>query len=399
MAATPKFSIELNATVTPAGVITLRLRAGKDGIPQALEFLIFRNGVQIVSSTTGTDGFYNYTETNAPTASPQIFTFEAYLKDSVVKATSRIDIPAITAANTATANDPEKCILIRRHDGFGNFRSFIRVLKSRGYGVETDVDIIYQNNRHTVRTDARGIATWDVPGVINPGDDETVVAIVNGIEDHAKLRIRRRILVPRPPRFSRAYFGTNNGRAFILLSLAALFMIWAFIIGIGQPLIHETMFRDKETGLSKQEQLHNRILADAYGQSIAEPPNSDIEIALIKGSESPGHWHHWIWKIAFALFFISISYGIFSQREEIAEEVSIAIERIIDRDYVQSGDPWFERMVAFTGAYSVARNPAIISADGSAAPTKKRSIWSEFPVHLASDAITEILPAIFRAIF
>lgn len=396
--ATPKFTLELNATVTPAGEITLRLRTGKDGVPQALDFLLYRNGIQIISTISGADGFYNYTEINAPTASPQIFTFEAYLKDSVVKAQSRIDIPAIAGAAAATANDPEKCILIRRHDGHGNFRVFIRVIKSRGYGLETDVDIIFRGTHYAVRTDGRGLAAWDVPVVINPGDDDTLVAIVSGIEDHAKLRIRRRILIPRPPRFSRAWFGINNGRAFILMCLAALFMIWAFVIGIGQPLIHDTMFRDKETGLSAQEQLHNRILTDAYGDSIAAPPNSEFEIALIKGSESPGHWHHWIWKIAFALFFISIFYAIFSSREEIAEEVSIAIERIIDRDYVQSGDPWFERMVAFTGAYSVARNPIVVGTDGSVT-TKTQSVWKEFPVHLASDAITEILPAIFRAIF
>jgi hypothetical protein len=172
---------------------------------------------------------------------------------------------------------------------------------------------------------------------------------------------------------------------------AAAFWIWAICLGVGQPLFHQNWFRNDD-GFSKQELVYNQTMETAFPEQIHP----------VRPTEVSGHWHHWIWKTAFILTLIFFIYGPLSLREEIAEEFGIVVERLRDRDYVQAGDPWFEKLVAWSGAYAVARHkePVVSSADSSApAPAHKSTMWSEFPVHLLSDAVVEFVPAIFRAMF
>ena len=186
----------------------------------------------------------------------------------------------------------------------------------------------------------------------------------------------------------------------MLMCLAAFFWCWALLIGIGQPMIHDNIFRG-ENNLSQQEMLSNRVMTQAYG---AKAP----QFAPVESSE---HWHHAIWKIALVLTLIFFIYGPLSLREEIAEEVGQFVERMMDREYAQAGDPWFEKLVAWSGAYAVSRQRAVPTvtaqvstatastgeAANAAAPTTP-SIWSEFPVHLASDAVIGLLGALSRSI-
>lgn len=392
--APPKYRLELNPRITNSRV-ELRIRTIKDSAPEALNIIIFKDGIQVAALCTGGDGFYNFSDDYTVTDKEQKIAFEVVFRDFAEKAFVEIVIPAATAA-AKKDDDPQKIVLIRTHDGAGNFGVFIRVTKVKGYGIATNVTILFRGVIETGTTDADGIAFFDVPGIIAPGENWPLVATVSGIDNIAKVKIKR--LQPRiggPARFKAGwFFGTNNGRAFILMCLVVLFWLSAFIIGIGQPLIHGKMFRDKD-GLSKQEQTYQRVMKQAYSVSEGAPK--------VAPTESRGHWHHWIWKIAVVLTLIFVIYGPLSLREEIAEEISIAVERLKDRDYAQAGDPWFERLVAWTGAYAVAKAPAATittTTPGDAAPVAhKETMWSSFPVHLASDAITELIPAMFRAIF
>ncbi len=400
--ATPKkasYGLELTSIVTE-NEITLRIRTSKNGSPAALETIIHRDRKEVSRNTSASDGFLEYKTSYCLSDKKQTIEFEVFLKESTEKASATIELPekSVSKTDKSDSDDPQKVILVRLHDGNGNFRVFVRVLKAKGYGLSTPVDLLTRTEKYTVKTNERGVAIWDFPCVVAPGDDQEIKAVVNGIENHAKLRIRRlRSRVDRPEAFSaRWWLGTNNGRAFILMCLAGIFWIAAFIIGIGQPLVHPNLFRG-EDGLSRQEIMYNQVMAQGEETFVIQPTNS------------PGHNHHWVWKTALILTFVSLIYGPLSLREEIAEEVSLAVEGMLDNDYAQSGDPWFERLVAWTGSYAVARNVApkisvaAVDSDAkenvSANSGNKENVWSKLPVHLASSALLKIVPAIFRAMF
>lgn len=437
--ATPKkasYGLELTSTVTENEII-LRIRTSKNGSPAALETIIHRDRKEVSRNTSADDGFLEYKTSYSLSDKKQTTEFEVFLKESTEKASATIDLPekSVSKTDKSDSDDPQKVILVRLHDGEGNFRVFVRVLKAKGYGLSTTVDLLTRTEKYTVKTNSRGVAVWNFPGIVAPGDDQEIKAVVNGIENHAKLRIRRlRSRVDRPEAFSaRWWFGTNNGRAFILMCLAGIFWITAFIIGIGQPLIHPNLFRG-EDGLSKQEVLYNRVIAD-YQKDLAidltvaapakpigfwqktwkkitsffNPKEKEKDQMAIQPTKSPRHWHHGVWIIATILTICFLIYGPWSLREEISEEVSLAVESMLDNDYAQSGDPWFERLVAWTGSYAVARNVtpkisvAAVDSDAegnvSASPEQKENVWSELPVHLVSSALLKIVPAIFRAMF
>lgn len=428
--ANPKFGLEVTSFVDDSN-INLRIRTSKDSAPCALNVIIHSNYKQVAQTDTDIIGFLEYKVPYAQTDKKQVFTLEVFMKDSNEKSLLTVEIPEKEKA-TASKNDPQKIVLIRTHDGAGHFRIFIRVIKAQGYGLPVNVDIIFDGQRYSRKTNDRGIAAFDVPRVIAAGEEFPLQAIVSGIEDHARLKIHRRS--PRaggPALWTRAWFlGTNNGRAFILMCTVAFFWLWSIAIGIGQPFLNQGWFRNDD-GFSKQELVYNRVMTDAYtsinaaatekvkSTETAKPwykrawksvfgdksiANNKIPTPQIMPTKVPGHWHHLIWKTAVVLTFVLLIYGPLSLREEIAEEFGIVVERLMDREYAQAGDPWFERLVAWSGAYSVARNKANISSSTSSSDSTqasnsayKETMWSEFPVHLASDALVEFVPAIFRA--
>lgn len=396
----PKLGLEAT-TFVDANNINIRIRTSRGIFPGPQMVLIHRDHQEVARVITDTAGFYNYADSYTQIDKKQVFLFEVFLAAGTEKASLTVEIPEKEVVITKK-DDPQKVILIRTNDGNGNFRVFIRLLKMQGYGLETDVDVIFDGNRYAVRTDNRGLYCFCVPRSIQPGENFPLQVIVNGIEDHARLKIARRN--PRlhgPRRFSPAwFFRTNNGRAFILMCLALVFWTWAAIIGIGKPLIHAYLFRG-DNGLSRLEMTYNKVMEQAY--------EADAKTLVIQPTEVPGGWHHVIWKIAVILTLILLIYGPLSLREEIAEEISLAVENMMDRDYVKAGDPWFEKLVAWTGTYAVARNKqataSSVVSDSSATKKSatpdahKKEAWGHFPLYLLSDIVAEFVPAIFRAIF
>ncbi len=395
---TPRMSIEATSIVD-ATDIRIRLRTAKNGLPEAQRVIVHQNYREVGRVTTDTSGFYDFVAPYVQTARKQTIVFEFFLETGIEKTMVTVEIPEVAAA--PKADDPQKVVLIRTHDGCGNFKVLIRVIKAQGYGLETDVDILFDGIKTKRKTNSRGLYQFPVPGVIAEGTNLPLRVFVSGIEDPATIKISRpRTRSVGPSRFSPEWFLlTNNGRAFILMCLAAFFWVFAILIGVGQPLFHENWFRGKD-GLSKQEITYNRVIEQAYSKAEAKT-------LVIAPTKVPGHWHHMVWKIAIILTLIFLIYGPLSLREEIAEEIGRAVENLRDRDYAQAGDPWFEKLVAWSGSYAVARNrqatvSASASTTSSSAPTaheEKKGGWSSFPMHLASDAIVEILPAIFRAMF
>jgi len=373
-----KYSLELNATVAAGGTVTIRIRACKDRVPGVFDIRLFRDGINILDATTGVDGFYVFNEVIPPTTVKQQFVYQVYLLESAENKLTTVEIPE------KKINDPQKIILIKMNDSPGRYRVFIRVLKAGGYGMKTKVTIIHHSTTEELETDDRGVVIWTAP-VILPGNELIIQVVVDGVEEHAKMRLKcRKIPVDRPARFSGKWFiCTNNGRAFILLCLICIFWPIAIFGGIGRPLIHKNIFRN-EAGYSQQENRYNSIVSQAF-------PTEKITISK---TEVPSKWRRSIWKLAVITTLILFVYGPISMREEIGEELEKSVEKLRDRDYAQSGDPWFERMAAFTGAYSVAANKA-----GGTSEKKEGSVWNEFPVHLASDTITELGLAMFRSMF
>ncbi len=394
----PRMSIEATSIVDATN-IRVRLRTAKNGVPEAQRIIIHRDYREVGRVITDTSGFYDFVTTYTQTSKKQTIVFEFFLEGGTEKATVTVEIPEAAAA--PKVDDPQKVVLIRTHDGYGAFTVLIRVIKAQGYGLETDVDVLFDGDRYSVRTDARGLYQFNVPRVIDPGENIPFRVMVSGIEDPATIKITRpriRTTVPRGMTVE-WILGTNNGRAVILLCLAAFFWVFATLIGIGKPMIHENYFRNNK-GLSRQEITYNQVINQAYSKS-------DAKELVIAPTKVPGKWHHLVWKIAIILTLVFLIYGPLSLREEIADEIGRVVENLRDRDYAQAGDPWFEKLVAWSGTYAVAHNKsATVSASATSsnpsAPTaheEKKGGWSSFPMHLASDAIVEILPAIFRAMF
>jgi hypothetical protein len=374
------------------------IRTADGNRPEQSGVIIMKDGRHLRDINTDQNGMYFFNVTHPQTDVEQKIKYIFTLQQGTERAEFLLEIPARAAQTGPKKDDPQKVVLIRLKKPNGNFAVFCRVLKPLGYGMKVDVDLLAEGNRHTLSTDDKGILIWDFPYNVLPGEEKKVEVVVDGIEDHAKINLKR--LRPRCPRRGGLPgffdFRTNNGRSRILLVLVAIFWIVALSIGTGPAVINQSLFRG-ENGLSLQEQRNNSITSQYF----------ESEVELFQAQEiKSGWWNRLLWKVTLLLTMVFLIYGPLSLREEIAEEFSLAVEKLKDREYAQAGDPWYEKLVAWSGAYAVARNREIratasVTANEAeaATPNTRKGMWQHFPVHLASDAIVEFIPLILKVLF
>ncbi|MFA5163457.1 MAG: hypothetical protein WC441_02915 [Patescibacteria group bacterium] len=371
--------------------LQVECQVSDNGIAMTNQPVLVKRGLTIIENlTTDQYGVCILTRNGNQANTEQIFIFRFCLAGYAEEAEITVTIPAI-ASGQANTNDPDRMILSRHHDGYGNFRVHIRVLKHQGQGIAVPVSIWYRGLQHQAQTNNCGEAVFNVPGTLAPGESFPLRATVSGISDAAQLKISRPAAPPHNvPKYTGAWWlGTNNGRALILIILSVLLWIVCAIIGPGEPLINPTTFRN-ESGLSKQEQLYNNIVKDV-DKSYQIPP---------KEHQNTGHkiW----WKLAIIVTLITLVYAPLSLREEVAEGVREGVERMLDKDYARAGDPAFERLIKWVGTYNVARRPqaAQVSTSGGNNEDHGGNSWTKMiGIELLFEAIIHIVPAIFRRAF
>lgn len=393
----PGFLLQVAQAIVPnqtAGTyrVTIKVTVFSGNVAAVGQTVTIEEGVSVLfSGTTNNFGQIIFEETGALKDEEQTRTFEIKLPGHKVDESREIIIPAKVKI-AVPDNDPEKLVLSRFHDGNGNFRVHIRVLKHRGVAVQTMVSIWYRGTYYQVPTGASGEAVFDVPGTLQCGDSFQLSATVSGITDAAKLKISRpRLAIQTVPSFTRDWWiGTNNGRAFLMLCFSAFLWLFCLMIGTGEPIINDMTFRSEETGFSAQEELYNRIVA---------PVDPSYQIAA---KEHDGEWKHFFWKLAFLITVISLIYAPLSLREEIAEGVREGAEKMLDRSDAQAGDPTFEKLIKWAGVYSVARR----EQQEKTAPTGKTapdgghpSFGTLFSSDLLSEIVVKVVPAVFKRVF
>lgn len=391
----PQKGISVDLT-TQGETYYFSIRTSEGSQSASMGVIFMKDGQRLRDVATDQNGFYFFEATHPQTDVEQKVKYVFSLHQGVEKAEFLLEIPAKPSTATPKKDDPQKVVLIRLKKPNGDFAVFCRVLKPLGYGMKVDVDLLAEGNRHTCSTDDTGILIWDFPYQVLPGEEKRVEVVVDGIEDHAKINLKR--LKTRRPRRGGIPgffdFRTNNGRSRILLILVAILWIVALSIGTGPAAINQGLFRE-ENGLSVQEQRINNINSQYF------PSEEEI----FKSKEvSSGGFNHFIWKAALILTLVLLIYGPLSLREEIAEEFSLAVEKLKDREYAQAGDPWFEKLVAWSGSYAVARSSDVkavttSSSNDQTMPNKKKGLWQHLPVHLISDAIVEFIPLVFKVLF
>jgi len=397
----PRIILRATADVTVAGntyTLNIDVSAFDNGQPMANQEVTLKERIAAVDTKhLDVNGDAILSTTGTLTDKEQIKNFRISLTGKPEEKILAVTIPAVSASTSINENDPETLVLSRYHDDHGNFRVMIRVLKARGLGLKTAVTLWYRGVMYPVNTNKKGEAVFDVPGVVNPGDSDHLTATVSGITDSAHVDIKRRRLAARVAPFTSGWwFGTNNGRAFILLSAILLTWIITFMAGTGEAKINHRLFND-ESGLSKSEQFYNEAA------KISVPSRQIVPAE----PWSVGAMPFWGWLMIITV--LAVIYAIFSLREEIGAGIEDGFEKLFDKSYSKAGDPAFERITKFVGSYHVARKTQAatvetVNASGSGKPSGKPdpghpSLGTLFKLDLLSDALVAIVPAIFRRIF
>lgn len=344
----------------------------------------------------------------------------AIYRFSLAHLTDAIEVPIMIPAaepKPKEDKDPESLLLTRYHDGHGNFRVLARVLRADGVGVKTDVDIWYRGTLTTKKTNAKGVVSFDIVNPPQPGEDFILSAYVSGIEDSARLKIERRRIRPvlLPWRFyighrlitlpSRWSLLNNNGRARWLLVAMVSFWLLALIFGVGRGLLNEGTFREKETKLSKQEQIVNQTIQQAYPEKDKSDP------VFFTPQRVGGNWQKYFWRIAVVLTLIALVYVPLSWREEIRDSLEDAIHSILERDSSRSQDPFMERLGKWVGTFHTARRaqsavimgststaPVVNPPDGRPLSSTHPTLGQMFQMDLISDMLVSTVTALFRRI-
>ena len=313
--------------------------------PFILKETVLKKGLSVLS-TMKTDNHGKATFNTSISMKPvqQIASFRFGLVGLPDEEEVNVTVPA--GNEGSPDSDPTDLYLMRHHDGFGNFKVKVRILKARAAAMPNQPFAIwYKGVDYCQNTNANGECVFDVPGKLKEGEKECLTATVPGISQKARVNLKRRKKLNNPKAFSRKWWlGVNNGRAFILLMITAAFWVASIIHGFGDPMISRGMFGDKDK-LSPTEAFYQETQQVVGQKSIRQDVGN--------GAETDSGWSPWV--ITLILTGVALAYWIWSAREEIAEAVEETVEHMFDNQTDHAGDPALEKLAQMIGAYSVIR--------------------------------------------
>lgn len=314
--------------------------------PFTLKETILKKGLSVLSTIkTDNNGKATFNTSVAMKPVQQITSFRFGLVGFPDEEEVNVTMPA--SNDGSQDNDPTDLYLMRYHDGSGNFKVKVRILKVRAAAIPNQPFAIwYKGVDYCQDTNANGECVFDVPGTLNAGEKECLTATVSGIGQKARVSLKRRKKLNNPKAFTKKWWlGVNNGRAFILLMITIAFWVISIIHGFGDPMIGSDMFRGKDN-LSPTESFYQEIRQTVGQKTVKKDVGKD-------GAKADSDWNPWM--ITLILTVITLVYVPLSAREEIAEAIEETVEHMFDNQTDHAGDPALEKLAQMIGAYSVIR--------------------------------------------
>lgn len=391
--------ILVSATCIPDPVaniarITFECFVTGDGKPLIGQEISCHHGATTIGARqTSTSGRATFLANASLSEVEQIINFHFILSGTLEEEHINVSVPP-GGQKPKPDTDPNRMILRRFHDGFGNFSVNIRVINVKGQGLPAIVTIWYQGEIQQVQLDQHGEHVY-YAGYVEPGESYVLVAKADGIEEEASVTIKNRSPREKLKAFSAEWFRTNNCRSFFLLLAVIIAWIVTIAIGPGEAKINHRMFNDQETGLSKSEVFFNEMVSGV------------ADNRMIQSAEpwSIGRLVFWVFLAIISI--LAIIYRLFAFREEIAAAIEEGLERLLDRSYARAGDPAFERIAKIIGSYHVARRtvPVVTESESNVSPASQGSasghpsLGTLFRLDLASDALVAIGSALMKRLF
>lgn len=304
-------------------------------------------------------------------------------------------------------DDPESLVLYRHEVSPGVYCVFARVTKVGGDGMKTKVQIVIEGNSFYLETDDQGNADFLTNetralgvGVVEEGKSIVVKGTVSGIKQAATLKIRR--LSTRPPADDLEglgkIWGTNNRRALLFLALMVVFWILCFFIGWGNPVFGTNAPAEE---LTTAQTIYNQVLGTT-------DPSMRIPAPM---TEDKGDWQKYCWLFSLVWTLFALIYAPLSLREEVAEGLQEAFQKITEKNSAKADDPLYQRIAAWSGSLAAARPAGAVVQQAEKSESKKDDKAGSSDPHakigflklLGSDVlaeiITEAIPAISKNIF
>lgn len=367
---TKKFKIKVVSTVDAKAnecLLTFECTVFEDDQPFPHQPVILKRGVvKVGDGCTDSNGQITFQRTRQLAATERIATYRFCLENSPEEEELSVSIPAATPEKKVD-NDPEHLVLMSHSDGKGHFRVKARITKFKGDTLSgIPFSVWCQGKNRVYRTNKQGEKAFDVPGTFKKGQEEQLVAMVSGIEERCKIILRRS-----------KTFRKTFAEKFIKLAWFVALGLWilAVLVGPGRPLINPDVFRDK--GLSASERFYN----ESAGVQMIKPATANLGHKLVDFCQKS------IWLVAAIITILAILITIRVVVRAIIFRSEEALEGILHRSYDNAGDPMFEKMAKYVGAYAaVSRKPRATHVDQVAA--------SEEP---ASGVISDNQPAEHKA--
>ncbi|MDO8592830.1 MAG: hypothetical protein Q7R92_03630 [bacterium] len=303
-------------------------------------------------------------------------------------------LPTPTATTPAAAlSDPVELQLLKSELPNRDIRIFARVLNIVDKGLGRKQVVFTRDGEQKVAiTNSQGDTMYPDPITPLPAGKETKVsAHISGIRNFSVMHIIKRV-VKTPAQMAKDRRNNKIAKYFILFMGALWLASWliAFIFGLGNPLIDFS-----QTKLSDQQVFFN---------NLPGVKGSAKEIKLDQ-PQSLGQWQKPFFLAVLLWTIFCIFYGILACREEAMEGFRKGIEKLVDKHYntASARDPFFERLLAFSGHLATAKRPTSTTATpaGSATtpPTNVRpSFWELFRSDILSDLIVEVLPSVIKSV-
>lgn len=271
-------------------------------------------------------------------------------------------------------NEPDALSIRRYSDDDGNFTIFIRLIDNCGYGVQSIVNIDFENQSYKVNTDESGIGIFKIPKIIPVNYEGKLSAYTNGIKSYAKLKIENKKTI-NPKSYSlRWFFCTYNGRALLFIIIMILAWIGCGIIGFGSSLI-ETYFN---SGLSRAEIFYNESVAIVSPDLVIKPHVLET-------------WQHKYWLMAFLWTIFAFLYLFDALIKTIYLVMINWVENISDVSEVTVHKPLFDMAAIWTGVFD-----RVTKSNQETQPESDINFWSIVQANLLSQVFIVLGDKLFK---
>lgn len=343
-----KFKVKVVSSVDATAnscELTFECSVFEDDQPFAHQPVILKKGaVNIGDGWTDNNGQITFQSTTNLTNTERVATYRICLVGSSDEEDVNVTIPAAEPKKKED-NDPETMILMGHSNGNRNFKVKVRITKAKGVAfANAPFAIWYKGRDYPLTTNNQGEQVFNVPGTFKEGEEQHLAATVSGIEDQAKITLRRKKTMIKT-------FAEKFCRYAWLLSLTLWFL--AILFGPGKPLINSDIFRGND-GLSTSERFYNESAGvKSFGSAVAA------------SSGGTGDWlQKFTWLAASLMTVFAIILTIVVLVRAIVFYTEETMESIFHKSYGKADDPMFEKLAKYVGSYSsVSRKPAAVHVD------------------------------------